>query len=141
MTQHRNFLTTQAAWDSIAAGDFVPSFTQTSPDVLMWHGPGAGPYAGASQGTQRFLEMADFFAETFAGSFHQDGVCVHADDDCSVTLVRETGTARDGAVFDNRALWISRFGSDGRIDAVWTVDLDHERMTAFWADRALGATP
>ena len=138
-TLHPNFVRTQSGWDAISAGDFVPSFSQTSPDVLMWHGPGAGPYAGPGQGAARFLEMAGYFAEVFAGSFHQKGRCVHADDEVAISLVHETGIASNGAVFDNRALWISRFGPDGLVDAVWTVDLDHEQTVAFWADRSEGA--
>ncbi len=57
------------------------------------------------------------------------------------TTESETGTATDGAVFDNRALWIGRLRADGLIDAVWTIDLDHEQMVAFWADRAVTAAP
>lgn len=138
-TPHPKLIATQQAWNALAAGDVVPSFSQTATDVLMWHGPGAGPYAGAGQGTERFLGMAAYFDRVFAGSFHQQGRCVHADDDVAVTVVHETGTATDGAVFDNRALWISRFRPDGLVDAVWTVDLDHERMVAFWAARPVEA--
>lgn len=138
---HPHLAAAQEAWDSLAAGDFVPLSTQTAPDVLMWHGPGAGPYAGPGQGTERFLEMIVYFADVFGGSFHQQGRCLHADDEVAVALVHETGTATDGAVFDNRALWISRYRPDGLVDAVWTIDLDHERMQAFWADRAARATP
>jgi hypothetical protein len=131
MTPHPNLSKTQAAWDGIARNDLMPAAEITAPDVQMSHGPGAGPFAGPGRGLDRVMEMSLYFGEVFAGTWHQSGQCVYADDACSVTLVHETGTA-DKGVFDNRALWISRFGADGLIDALWTIDLDQERVSEFW---------
>ena len=100
----------------------------------MFHAPGAGPFAGPNHGTQRLIELALFFEQAFGGTFHQAGTCIHADDDCAIALVRETGTMPDGAKFDNRAIWTMRFRTDGLVDGIFTVDLDDERMRAFWAD-------
>jgi hypothetical protein len=135
MTAHPNQTKAQDAWDAIAKGDLGPAGALTSPTTAMHHGPGAGPFAGPGQGLDRLLEMALYFDEVFAGTFHQDGRCVYADDDCAVNLVRETGTTPDGTVFDNRAIWINRFGGDGLVDGIWTIDLDDAAMRAFWAGR------
>ena len=62
-----------------------------------------------------------------------DGKTIFANDQFAITLVAETGVhARSGDVFDNRAIWISRFDADGKSERVWTVDLDHEALEAFW---------
>jgi hypothetical protein len=111
-----------------------------TPDVAMVHGPGAGPFAGPSEGIDRLLEMSLFFAEVFAGSFHQKGRCIYADDDWAIALVHETGTTPDGAKFDNRALWIERFTPEGMVDRIWTVDLDDSEMASFWANNARAST-
>ena len=68
----------------------------------------------------------------FGGTWHQDGRCVYADGRCTISLVHETGTGPGGDTFDNMAIWISRLDADGKNDRLWTVDLDHEHVTAFW---------
>jgi hypothetical protein len=136
VTTHPNHIRVQEAWDAINQGDLSPIGTMITPDVAMVHGPGAGPYAGPGDGVDRLLEMSLFFAEVFAGSFHQKGRCIYADNECAIALVHETGTTPDGAKFDNRALWIDRFTPEGMIDRIWTVDLDDTEMASFWADSA-----
>jgi hypothetical protein len=54
--------------------------------------------------------------------------------------VHETGTAPDGARFDNRALWVDRFTPEGMVDRIWTVDLDDSEMVCFWANNARAST-
>jgi hypothetical protein len=139
MTQIERMAETQAGWDSIAAGDVSSALDGLTPGVKMWHGPGAGPYAGYGEGIDRLVEMSMVFDQVFAGTWHQAGRCVYADDTCTVSLVHETGSAPDGATFDNRALWISRLDGEGKVDAMWTVDLDAEHVRAFWAARGVTA--
>ena len=127
----------QATWDDLASGDMTAGLAGIDEQVQMLHGPGAGPYAGAGAGLARLVEMAVYFDQIFAGTWRQVGQCVYADEACSVSLVHETGDTPDGARFDNRAFWISRTGSNGLVDAMWTVDLDQEAMRAFWAARGV----
>jgi ketosteroid isomerase-like protein len=136
MTTHPNHTRVQEAWDAIDQGDLSPIGAMITPDVAMVHGPGAGPFAGPSEGIDRLLEMSLFFAEVFAGSFHQKGRCIYADDHWAIASVHETGTTPDGARFDNRALWIERFTPEGMVDRIWTVDLDDSEMLSFWANNA-----
>jgi hypothetical protein len=140
MTTHLNHIRVQAAWDAIDQGDLSPIGTMITPDVAMVHGPGAGPFTGPGEGVDRLLEMSLFFAEVFAGSFHQKGRCIYADDEWAIALVQETGTTPDGARFDNRALWIDRFTPEGMVDRIWTVDLDDSAMCSFWANNAPAST-
>jgi hypothetical protein len=111
-----------------------------APDVAMVHGPGAGPFAGPGEGVDRLVEMSVFFAEVFAGSFHQKGRCIYADDDWAIAVVHETGTTPGGARFDNRALWVDRFTPGGMVDRIWTIDLDDSEMFSFWANYAPAST-
>jgi ketosteroid isomerase-like protein len=136
MEIHPNAARTQSHWDAIATGDLTAALDDIADDVVMIHGPGAGPFAGRSEGKVHGFELGLLFAEVFGDSFAQRGQCVYADDRCSVTMVHETGTAGDGARFDNHALWITRFGHDGKADFIWTVDLDDEAMHSFWDSRA-----
>jgi hypothetical protein len=140
MTPHPNHQRVQAGWDGLAAGDMTAAAELTATDVKMIHGPGAGPFAGPGRGMDRMLEMALYFDEMFGGTFHQRGTCLYADEDVAVALVQETGTSQDGGVFKNRALWINRFGAEGKVDYVWTVDLDEEAMHEFWAKRNAAAS-
>jgi hypothetical protein len=58
---------------------------------------------------------------------------VFANEEFAVTPVAETGThGESGDMFDNRAIYISRFDKDGKTKRVWTVDLDSEEMERFW---------
>ena len=140
MTTHPNHIRVLRAWDAIDQGDLTPIGTIITPDVAMVHGPGAGPFAGPGEGVDRLLEMSLFFTEVFAGSFHQKGRCIHADDEWAIALVHETGATPDGARFENRALWINRFTPEGMIDRIWTVDLDDSQMLSFWAHIAPAST-
>lgn len=134
MPLHPNHTRVQDAWDAIDNGDFSPIGSILADDVAMVHGPGAGPFAGPGEGVERMVEMSLFFDEVFAGSFHQKGRCIYADDACAIALVHETGATHEDAKFDNRALWINRFTPDGKVDRIWTVDLDDAEMVSFWAD-------
>lgn len=136
MAEHANKTATQAVWDGIAVGDYTAALEGPQAERLqMWHGPGAGPFAGYNEGGEKNLEMLLFFNDVFGGTWNQKGTCVYADDRCSISLVHETGETPDGAVFDNMAIWIGRFDANGATDALWTVDLDMESVTEFWRSR------
>ena len=123
----------QEGWDRTAEGDVSLAFEMLADDVVVENGPGAGPW--------RLVERKEGLAAMYLGfithfsAFRQDGRCIYADDDKAVSLVHETGVGVGGAVFDNRAIYVMRFREDGKIDRVWTVDLDTEAMLRFWAPR------
>lgn len=131
MAQHPNFITTQEGWDAVGRGDFATAFDSIADDVVVDNGPGAGPWRHL-EGKEAFFTMAMQFVPFFEGTWQQEGRCIYADDSMTVALVRETGTAPSGDVFDNLAVYVSRFGSDGKIDRLWTTDLAHESLEEFW---------
>lgn len=131
MEQHTNFLRTQQAWDAVAIGDYMTAINDYAEDIIVDNGPGAGPYRHV-EGRDAYIAAAFEFIPLFGDTWSQHGTCLHADDACSITLVHETGTAASGDTFDNRALWVNRFGSDGKVDRLWTIDLDTEAVEAFW---------
>ena len=100
-------------------------------DVVVDNGPGAGPWRHL-EGKDAIASFALQFIPFFQGRWEERGRCVYADDSVSIALVHETGTALSGDVFDDMALWISRFDSEGKVNRIWTTDLAHEEMEEFW---------
>ena len=128
---HPNFVRTQAALDAIRQGDYWPFFEGAAREVIVENGPGAGPWHIA-RGKDDLAGMYIEFGAAFDNNFHQDGRCVYADDRVTIGLLHETGKHPDGDDFDNLAVYVYRFRSDGLIDRVWTVDLDTEHCEEFW---------
>jgi hypothetical protein len=92
------------------------------------------------EGKEAFLEMYGGFLPIFGDSFHQTGRCIFANKQFAVTLVSETGRHDEsGEVFDNRAIYITRFDKDGKTERLWTVDLDSEAMEQFWESNPIKA--
>lgn len=131
MTQHPHAVSGQAAWDALADGDPGPAFDQLSDDVVIDNGPGAAPWSHVEGKEALGTMMVEFLSE-FRDDWKQQGRVVYADDDVVIAIVHETGTAKSGDRFDNRAIWISRFGAAGTVNRIWTVDLAHEELEQFW---------
>jgi ketosteroid isomerase-like protein len=126
---HPNFVRTEQSWEAVRRGEL--NLDDLADDIVVENGPGAGPWRHV-EGKDEFLAFVVPFVTFFAGTWNQDGHCLYADDVMSIALVHETGTAPSGDVFDNRAIWVSRFRADGKVDRIWTTDLDHEALEAFW---------
>jgi len=132
---------TQAIWDALAAGDPGPAFEINSDDVVFDNGPGAGPWRH-TEGKAEFVDMTMAFFPLFGESFRQEATCIFANEQFTIALVAETGEhAESGDVFDNRAVYVSRIGADGKVDHVWTVDLDSEAMDRFWLRNPVDQNP
>jgi hypothetical protein len=127
---HPNMVRAQEVWDAVAKGE-VAGLDDFADNIVVENGPGAGPWR-VVEGKEAFFTFILKFMPFFKGTWHQDGRCIYADDRCTISLVRETGTGPEGDAFDNMAIWISRIDTDGKTDRLWTVDLDQESVTAFW---------
>jgi ketosteroid isomerase-like protein len=121
----------QAAWDALATGDPTAAFDVLAEDVVVDNGPGAGPWRHV-EGREALADVLIKLAGQFNDDWKQVGQVVYADDELVITLVKETGTAPSGDVFDNLAVYVSRMGPDGRTNRLWTVDLAHEALEEFW---------
>ena len=122
----------QGVWDALLADDFETALDANTDGVIFENGPGAGPWR-RTDGKHGFVDMAMKFIPIFGESWKQVGTCIFANEQFAVTLVAETGEHREsGDVFDNRAVYVSRFDKDGKTERVWTVDLDSEDMDTFW---------
>jgi ketosteroid isomerase-like protein len=136
---HPNFELAEAVWKGIGAGDYDVAWDVMLPDVKIENGPGAPAKYRSLGGRDELAELLLTFHEVFGGTFKQEGTPVYADDRCSVVLVHETGThAVSGDVFENTAVYISRGTADGKVQRLWTVDLDSEDAEAFWERNPLG---
>ena len=131
MNEHPNQEVIQNAFDAMANGDVAAAFDILSDDIVIDNGPGAGPWRHL-EGKVAFFTMAMQFIPIFQGTWEQTAKCVYADDDMAVALVKETGTAPSGDQFDNMAVYVYRFGADGKVNRLWTTDLAHEELERFW---------
>ena len=131
MSDHPNFVRTEAALRAMDSGDYEPIFELFADDIVVENGPGAGPWRRA-QGKDDLGLMLMEFAAFFGDSLHQSGHCVYADDRMSVSVVHETGTAPSGDRYDNTGVYVSRIAPDGRADRMSEFDLDVEQAEAFW---------
>ncbi len=130
--KHPNVAITNSAWAGISKGDPSLAIANIAENVRVENGPSAGPWRVANSRDELFGLLADF-AGVFGDTFHQSGRCLYANGDFSVTLVNETGIhAGSGDAFDNRAIYINRYGPEGTVDRIWTVDLDSESAETFW---------
>lgn len=128
-TDHPNFVKAQETWDAIGRGEL--NVDDLADDIVVDNGPGAGPWRHL-EGKDAFLTFVMKFVPYFQGTWQQEGHCIYADDATTISLVHETGTAPSGDAFDNRAIWVSRIRPDGTTERIWTTDIDHEAMEAFW---------
>jgi hypothetical protein len=131
MASHPNVVDGQAAWDALAAGDPAPAFEGLAQDVIIDNGPGAKPWSHVEGKDALALMMLEFVSQ-FRDDWKQEGRVVYADDQVGIALVHESGTATSGDAFDNMAVWVSRYGDDGKVNRIWTVDLAHEELERFW---------
>lgn len=114
-----------------AAGDFDTVLAAYHPDIVWTNDLAAGPWAGTFRGIDEVATMFIEFTQFFDGTFTQDVVDSFASPDRSILLLHERG-AKDGHVFDNRALWVSR-DVDGLTVEMWTLDQDRSAAEAFWS--------
>jgi ketosteroid isomerase-like protein len=128
---HPNFVRAQAALDASKQGDYGPAFEGGADEVIMENGPGAGPWHIA-RGKEDVALMLLEFSAALGNTFHQEGRCVYADDRVTISLIHETGKAPSGDDFDNLAVYVNRVRADGKVDRVWTVDLDAGHCEEFW---------
>jgi len=131
MSDHPNFVRTEAALRAMDDGDYDPIFSLFTDDIVVENGPGAGPWRRA-QGKDDLGLMLMEFAAFFGDTFRQSGRCIYADDRMSVSVLHETGTAPSGDPYDNTGVYVSRLAPDGRADRMITFDLDVEQCEAFW---------
>jgi hypothetical protein len=121
----------QRVWDALAEGDPGPIFDSLAEDVVVDNGPGAGPWRHV-EGRDALAQVLIDLASRFREDWTQTGTVIFADDAMTVTLVQETGTALSGDKFSNLAVYVARYGTDVKVNRLWTVDLAHEDLEEFW---------
>jgi hypothetical protein len=129
----------QRPWDALAAGDPGPIFDALAVDVIVDNGPGAGPRRHV-EGRDALAHVLIGLASQFQDDWTQTGTVIFADDEKTVTLVGETGTALSGEQFRNLAVYVARYGTAGKVNRLWTVDLAHEELEQFWDRNPISPT-
>jgi hypothetical protein len=122
----------QGLLDAAEAGDYGPVFESFAENIIVENCPGAGPWRHA-EGLDEFAQVLLEFSAFFNGTFHQRGRCIYADERVVISLIEESGTTTAGDTFENLAVYVTRMGTDGKGDRLWTVDVDSEACVEFWA--------
>jgi hypothetical protein len=122
----------QQSLDAAEAGDYGPVFESFADNIIVENGPGAGPWRHA-EGRDEFANVLVDFSAFFNGTFLQRGRCLYADDRVIISLIEESGSTTAGDTFENLAVYVTRIGADGRVDRLWTVELDTEACIEFWS--------
>jgi ketosteroid isomerase-like protein len=128
--EHPNATFARNLYAALAAGDVATAFDALSDDLVLLNDIGAGPWREL-RGKQAVLEFWGRWMELFDGTFRQDVLDVLGYDDRIVLVIHETGTAQ-GQAFDNRAIYLVGI-VDGKWASLRTMDMDHDKINAFWA--------
>ena len=128
--EHPNATHARNIYAALAAGDVATAFDALSDDLVLLNDIGAGPWREL-RGKQAVLEFWGRWMELFDGTFRQDVLDVLGYDDRIVLVIHETGAA-EGQTFDNRAIYLVGI-VDGKWASLRTMDMDHDKINAFWA--------
>jgi ketosteroid isomerase-like protein len=128
--EHPNATFARNLYAALAAGDVATAFDALSDDLVLLNDIGAGPWREL-RGKQAVLEFWGRWMELFDGTFRQEVLDVLGYDDRIVLVVHETGMAQ-GRAFDNRAIYLVGI-VDGKWASLRTMDMDHDKINAFWA--------
>ena len=128
--EHPNATLARNIYAALAASDVATAFDVLSDDLVLINDIGAGPWREL-HGKQAVLEFWGRWMELFEGTFRQEVMDVIGYDDRIVLVIHETGTAQ-GQTFDNRAIYLVGI-VDGKWATLRTMDMDHDKIEAFWS--------
>jgi uncharacterized protein len=93
-----------------------------SPDIV-WTIEGSGPSAGVFRGRQAFIGMVQPSASRLSDPVKPVATRVWADGDHVIVNWEGAGTARDGAPYANRYVWIFRMSGGQAVEVTAFLDL------------------
>lgn len=143
MGNTRNIDELQRVLDAWSAGDTGPTMELFADGVVFENGPAPGADRWPmTEGKDAFFERMMTFASYFGGTLRQEEQrCIYADDRIAVVTFRDRATLPNGDEYDTRPVMISRFDEAGRIDRLWVVEVDVEKIDSYFSDNPLIAAP
>jgi len=130
MSDHPNARLAMAAWNAVADGDVERLGTLVAAD-LVWHVTGDSPWKGTHLGIDAATEYLAAAGESGrAYRTRLDDVLVSDD---YASLICQVSSKRAEHVLEVGYMLLLRI-ADGRIAEVWTLALDPDEVTRFWAE-------
>jgi uncharacterized protein len=129
--QHVNIQRSRRAYEAFGKGDMA-TVSELLADDVVWHVGGNGPLTGDYKGKDAVFGFFGKLMQLTGGSFKLEIHDILANDDHSVTLVRETAE-KDGKKWDSRSVHISHPDSEGRIKEFWVFSEDQAAADAFFS--------
>jgi ketosteroid isomerase-like protein len=129
----------QRGWDALASGDPGPALAMMSDDIVMENGPVPLPQPWLRvEGRDAIAATLESFGAIFGTTFRQHGHCVYADGRIGVSVVRDEADLPSGERYEGDVVAVMRFDDDSRIDRLWFVEVDVEKVAILFA--SIGST-
>jgi len=115
--EHANVERGRRAYQAFAEGD-MKALGEFMADDILWHVGGTNVIAGDYRGKEAVFGFFGKLMEQTGGTFKLEVHDILANDEHTVTMVRETA-ARNGKKWDSKAVHVTHPDSAGRIKEFW----------------------
>lgn len=129
--QHANVQRSRRAYEAFGKGD-METVGKLLADDVVWHVGGNNPLSGEYRGKDAVFGFFGKLMEVTGGTFKLEVHDILANDDHSVTMVRETAE-KGGKKLDRRAVHVTHPDSEGRVKEFWAFDEDQAAGDAFFS--------
>ncbi len=129
--QHANVQRSRRAYEAFGKGD-METVGELLADDVVWHIGGHNPLSGDYKGKEAVFGFFGKLMQVSGGTFKLEVHDILANDDHSVTLVRETAE-KNGKKLDHRAVHITHPDSEGRVKEFWAFEEDQAAGDAFFS--------
>jgi hypothetical protein len=129
--QHANVQQARRAYEAFDKGDMA-TVSELLADDIVWHVGGNGPLAGDYKGKDAVFGFFGKLMQLTGGTFKLKVHDILANDEHSVTLVRETAE-KDGKKWDSNAVHITHPDSEGRVKEFWAFQENQVAADEFFA--------
>ncbi|HEY8624076.1 MAG TPA: nuclear transport factor 2 family protein [Casimicrobiaceae bacterium] len=115
--QHANVQRARQGYEAFSKGDMA-AIGELLADDVVWHVGGSSPISGDYKGKDAVFGFFGKLMEQTGGTFKLEVHDILANDEHTVTMVRETA-ARNGKKWDSKAVHVTHPDSAGRIKEFW----------------------
>jgi uncharacterized protein len=129
--QHANVQRTRQGYEAFSKGDMA-ALSDFLADDVVWHVGGSSPISGDYKGKDAVFGFFGKLMEQTGGTFKLEVHDILANDEHTVTMVRETA-ARNGKKWDGKAVHITHPDSEGKIKEFWAFQENSTAADEFFA--------
>jgi uncharacterized protein len=129
--QHANIQRLQRGYEAFGTGD-METVSDLLADDVVWHVGGSSAISGDYKGKDAVFGFFGKLMQLTEGTFKIEVHDILANDEHSVTLVRETAE-KGGKKFDSKAVHITHIDSDGRTKEFWGFEENQAAADDFFA--------